>query len=194
MSGPKNVTCTCVKMAVWRAGLSVVLGSAVIGGVLSRKNTLSKKDRVHATSLPVRTEQQKWDPDWDCRGSKAPSEQSDQQMIPKATRVLIMVRHGQYNLKGEGDTERFLTDLGKEQAHVVGKRLKEMEPSLGYAAIHQSTMTRAMETCSIISKYLCHIPVKTDAILCEGPPIRPDPPSPHWRPESHVSSLSVCAC
>jgi hypothetical protein len=32
---------------------------------------------------------------------------------PTATRNLILIRHGQYNLKGTCDEERFLTSLGK---------------------------------------------------------------------------------
>lgn len=32
---------------------------------------------------------------------------------PTATRNLILIRHGQYNLKGTKDEERYLTALGK---------------------------------------------------------------------------------
>lgn len=50
-----------------------------------------------------------------------------------------------------------------------------------------STMTRAMETCSLIQK---HLPVdlqlfSTD-LLREGAPIPPDPPTRHWKPELYV--------
>ena len=34
-----------------------------------------------------------------------------------------MVRHGQYNLDGTQDTERYLTELGRKQAEVTGQRL-----------------------------------------------------------------------
>lgn len=33
---------------------------------------------------------------------------------PKATRYICLIRHSQYNLKGEGDKERILTPLGTE--------------------------------------------------------------------------------
>ena len=31
---------------------------------------------------------------------------------PTATRHIILIRHGQYNLKGETDEDRYLTELG----------------------------------------------------------------------------------
>jgi serine/threonine-protein phosphatase PGAM5 len=34
-----------------------------------------------------------------------------------------MVRHGQYNLEGKVDEERYLTDLGRKQAELTGQRL-----------------------------------------------------------------------
>ena len=33
---------------------------------------------------------------------------------PKANRTIILVRHGQYNLEATKDSERYLTELGKE--------------------------------------------------------------------------------
>jgi broad specificity phosphatase PhoE len=37
-----------------------------------------------------------------------------------------MVRHGQYNLDGKVDEERYLTDLGKKQAELTGQRLAHL--------------------------------------------------------------------
>ncbi len=34
-----------------------------------------------------------------------------------------MVRHGQYNLEGKEDKDRYLTDLGRKQAEQTGQRL-----------------------------------------------------------------------
>ena len=34
-----------------------------------------------------------------------------------------MVRHGQYNLDGKVDEERYLTELGRKQAELTGQRL-----------------------------------------------------------------------
>ena len=44
---------------------------------------------------------------------------------PKATRHLILIRHGQYNLKGKTDPERYLSDLGREQAVLTGHYFSE---------------------------------------------------------------------
>ena len=35
--------------------------------------------------------------------------------VPTASRHLILIRHGQYNLAGSTDSDRYLTDLGREQ-------------------------------------------------------------------------------
>ncbi|KAG9509090.1 Serine/threonine-protein phosphatase PGAM5, mitochondrial, partial [Fragariocoptes setiger] len=140
---------------------------------------------------------QQWDFDWDKRDPSSlvkplqhpfPSEeelkkQSDklEQVRSHATRHLILVRHGQYNLKGASDEERKLTILGKEQAEFTGVRLKEL--ALPYTRIIQSSMTRARETASIISKHLPDLPVQSCDFLREGAPIQPVPESPNWKPE-----------
>ena len=108
----------------------------------------------------------------------------------KATRHLILVRHGQYNLSGKTDNERFLTELGREQARLTGLRLKEL--ALPYTRLVQSTMTRATETATIISKELpSDLPVTSCDFLREGAPIKPDPPVGHWRPEAKVSAVHL---
>ena len=43
------------------------------------------------------------------------------EMTPRVTRRLILIRHGQYNQKGEEDEERYLTELGREQARLTGQ-------------------------------------------------------------------------
>ena len=106
----------------------------------------------------------------------------------KASRHLILVRHGQYNLDGKTDNERFLTDLGREQARLTGLRLKEL--NLPYTRMVQSTMTRATETANIIGKELSKdLEVSSCDFLREGAPIPPEPPVGHWRPEAKVCFL-----
>lgn len=104
-----------------------------------------------------------------------------------ATRHLILIRHGQYNLKGETDSERTLTALGREQARLTGLRLKDL--GLPYTRIIESTMTRAQETSQIIREHLPSVPVTKCDFLREGAPFPPDPPVGHWRPEARVSNL-----
>lgn len=99
---------------------------------------------------------------------------------PKATRYICLIRHSQYNLKGDGDKERILTALGtdpsayikllailchqvdhmlvsvltagREQAEYTGQRLAAL--GLKYDVLIHSSMTRATETANIISKHL----------------------------------------
>ncbi len=70
-----------------------------------------------------------------------------------ATKTIILVRHGQYILKDDNQIEK-LTDLGREQAHYVGDRLKE---NFLIDRIIHSTMPRAIETAAIIRKQLGHL-------------------------------------
>lgn len=143
-----------------------------------------------------------WDFDWDKRdpaslvpptkGSLQSEEEIKKQSIdrprPTATRHLLLIRHGQYNLKGIKDEERSLTTLGWEQAEFAAQRLKAL--ALPYTKITQSSMTRAKNTASVISKHLPNVPVETCDFLREGAPIRPEPESPNWRPEASVSFIS----
>ncbi|XP_072381646.1 serine/threonine-protein phosphatase PGAM5, mitochondrial-like isoform X2 [Diabrotica undecimpunctata] len=139
----------------------------------------------------------KWDENWDHRSPKftrnpkahnlSESEQNDineqKELKPKAYRHIILIRHGQYNLNGATDEDRILTKLGCLQAEYTGKRLKELD--LPYTEIVKSTMTRAQETGSLISKYLTEVPVVNCELLREGSPVPPEPPVRSWKPESY---------
>ncbi|QQP36579.1 Phosphoglycerate mutase family member 5 [Caligus rogercresseyi] len=101
----------------------------------------------------------------------------------KAKRMLILVRHGQYNLEGQTDAHKYLTDLGREQAALTGKRIKDI---LAHYAIDStpvrltmSSMTRATETGNIILKELdpkIGEGAKSCDLIREGAPAPPDPP------------------
>ena len=82
----------------------------------------------------------------------------------KASRILVLVRHGQYNLAGQTDQENYLTELGRQQADVTGQRLallyarylrrtdeagQEVTDRNNFRLV-KSTMTRATETANII--------------------------------------------
>lgn len=103
----------------------------------------------------------------------------------RVTRHLILVRHGQYNMDGRTDAERYLTEKGRKQAACSGERLKQL--GFDFDKIIRSTMTRAQETAKIISGSLPELKLHDDAMLEEGAPIPPEPPVGHWRPE-----VSVC--
>ncbi|CAI9617270.1 unnamed protein product [Staurois parvus] len=99
----------------------------------------------------------------------------------KVRRHVLLVRHGQYNVDGKADSEKVLTALGREQANLAGQRLA----SLGYTynAMTYSTLQRARETSEIISQHLDGVQRTGSDLLREGAPIRPDPPSKHWKPD-----------
>lgn len=104
---------------------------------------------------------------------------------PSAVRHLILIRHGQYNLDGASDSDRFLTKVGRKQATFTGERLKELKIPLD--KMIRSTMTRAQETGKIISTHVANLPIENCSLIEEGAPIAPQPPIGHWHPEPHVS-------
>lgn len=61
-----------------------------------------------------------------------------------AIKTIFLLRHGQYK---KNPTE-VLTPLGRKQAKLAGKRLKEIQ----FHKIHFSTMPRARETAEIVQK------------------------------------------
>jgi len=107
-----------------------------------------------------------------------------------------MVRHGQYNLDGADDSQRYLTELGRKQADLTGKRLlqlyqhflknkldvngNELKPPV---RLIKSTMTRATETGDIIHSHLPNLDIDSCDLIREGPPCKPDPPTSRWVPE-----------
>jgi len=115
-----------------------------------------------------------WDDNWDKRaGEKS-----------VATRHILLIRHGQYNMAGKTDLQKKLTNLGKEQAVFTGQRLKALGLNKKLTLITESSMTRAHETCELICQHLDPaIPRESSDMLREGAPVEPDPPVIHWQPE-----------
>lgn len=142
--------------------------------LLDLKNVALNQKKCFAASIGSMRES-KWNYDWDKR-SKEPS---------NCTRTIILIRHGQYNLAGEEDKDRYLTDLGREQAALTGKRLKELNLDKQITRFVMSTMTRAQETGNIIYKELGNpdIPIENTDLIREGAPIEPDPPLETWNPD-----------
>ena len=169
--------------------------------------TDSFREAFRANSLLNNTSPSKWDNDWDKRDPRSlvrplkgdfgdlPESERDayEEKIKKArataTRHLLLVRHGQYNLSGLNDAARTLTELGRGQADMIGLRLKEL--GLPYTKIIKSTMTRATETADIIHKHFPDLPASSCDFIREGSPIVPDPPSSHWRPQAKVNFFRI---
>jgi len=182
---------------------------------ISRKNIEDEDGAIFLSRLSIMNDMnpsQKWDINWDKRSPEAlvrplkkDANESDiekrdedvKKAHPKAKRTIILVRHGQYNLKATEDSERYLTELGREQADITGKRISELvkhlktktpkdlngNPTPLTVNFVKSTMTRATETANIILK---HLPEVQDHLSCdmirEGAPCPPDPPYPEWDP------------
>lgn len=130
-----------------------------------------------------------WDYNWDHRAPSSilkpvekdatPEKENEyneklDKLRPKATRHIILIRHGQYNLGGSTDAERTLTELGRSQAKNTGKRIADLKLPIDEVVI--STMTRAQETGKLILEHLPHrdlLPVKNEPLIEEGAPVKP---------------------
>ena len=82
------------------------------------------------------------------------------------TRVLFLVRHGQYLSSVEGKQDEVLTPLGQRQAERLGKRLAPIP----FSAIWQSDMPRAVETAEILESFIPNSRRRTSRLLREGIP------------------------
>ncbi|XP_051981792.1 serine/threonine-protein phosphatase PGAM5, mitochondrial isoform X1 [Xyrauchen texanus] len=187
-----------------RLAFGFVGGSAVLvcAAVAADKNGyFGERFRLRDTSNAVHAAQPSawptangWDYNWDRRdpssmvnGKRKESAGDNgspdtENNIPKATRHIFLIRHCQYNLNGNGDKERVLTPLGREQAELTGQRLAAL--GLKHDLLIHSSMTRATETANIISKYLPGVELVSCDLLREGAPIEPVPPVSHWKPEA----------
>ena len=81
---------------------------------------------------------------------------------------------------------------GKQQAEFAGQRLKDM--GFQYTDLISSTMTRAIQTADIISKYIPDVERSRTELLNEGAPIPPEPPVGSWRPEKQVMCTVFVNC
>jgi len=172
------------------------VGGTLVGIVIGKTMSM---DRAHMSwTSPLNPDDykpiQKWDWNWDRRQPEALVKPSkieavpgvDVEDLPKstATRHIILIRHGQYNLMGKNPDDKTLTDLGVRQAHLTGARLKEL--NLPISRLVYSTMIRATQTANCIMTHLDKIPdVESTDLLREGSPYPPEPPISSWRPERH---------
>lgn len=179
--------------------LAAAAGGAIVGYVVSSDE---RRRTAQASWTTGYTPSVKWDWNWDRREAhslvKPRNPKNDinnnivngnfedrvEKVKPSASRHLIFIRHGQYNLEGVSDSERYLTQLGREQASLTGDRLKQL--NLPYSRIVYSTMTRAAETARIIIERLDNVEeVEHCDLLREGAPVPPEPPIGSWKPEMH---------
>jgi len=149
----------------------------------SKLNALSEKMNVIAeeldkTKTKIANSCPNWTKNWDGRHENKP---------PKdVTRTIFFIRHGQYHDQKEEREEKLLTDLGKEQAHLAGKRLQAM--GFNYSKVLISTMPRAKETGEIILQYLGDPEVVYSELIEEGNPGSRIPSSKPWSEEKYGES------
>jgi len=99
-----------------------------------------------------------------------------------AKRLIHLIRHGQYTSKpDDGELGGVLTDLGKQQAQMIGAVLAGLEIS----EIHCSSMLRANETAKIISQSIPNVEPNSTNMLWELVPTIP----PHL--EDYFESLAL---
>lgn len=170
--------------ALWSTEQFIVARSA-----LGKRLLLSPDGSLFAARTPAGVEvayrpECLWDDNWDGRAHTK----------PKAKRVLILIRHGQYDFAQKDRAAHVLTDLGHAQAAVVAERLARMrvETPLLIVKIVHSDMIRAMQTADAIIARLPGIPVECEPDLAEGRPCIPQPSrsAKRWSAE-HVASDGV---
>lgn len=176
MARGSNIRRMCLGMGA--VGGTVAVLAVVIENYVDLDSRLKMKTQLLAESEPASQKYSKWNKNWD---QMHHLHEDKSKPGPTARRNLILIRHGQYNLDGESDADRYLTQLGQDQAKMTGMRLATLD--LPFTHIVRSRMTRAIQTADIISQQLPGIPLlPEDGILNEGSPILPEPRSSSWRP------------
>jgi len=117
----------------------------------------------------------------DGEASTVTSSPAPEVIKPTATRHVILVRHGQYEMDHKDRNKKVLTQLGREQAAVTGDRLKALDIKFNRMTI--STMVRAQETGNIIGEKFPELPKEHCSLLQEGAPYPPVPSSKAWTPD-----------
>jgi len=125
--------------------------------------------------------------------------------LSNAIRNIILVRHGQYNKKGEDDifdNDYTLTELGREQSALVGRRLKSYP--VKFTSFVSSGSIRAKETAHIILKEIAQEGLSidiNDEILNGGSPCIEQPPHSNntnnvelWNPDFNVRNQRPMTC
>lgn len=146
---------------------------------------------IPSANVAPLTSDSTWDYNWDKRQPVAQGNLTDDKKASNegkitASRYIILIRHGQYNTKGKTEENKTLTQLGREQAELVGLRLKELDYNI--TRVVHSTQTRATETAQLILKHLpSDMKVEKCDFLREGAPIEPRVSFKFRKPPASVS-------
>lgn len=145
-----------------------LIGAGTMGGIVAYAFQQSVAGRTGPASRQGSAwPPSQWDADWDNRADRPG-------LGP--VRHIVLIRHGHYAL----DSGK-LTQLGREQARAVGKRLASW--GVQFKGIHSSALPRARETASLIAEALEDVPLHdADEALNEGCPVLPMPPIEGYDP------------
>jgi serine/threonine-protein phosphatase PGAM5 len=125
-----------------------------------------------------------WDNNWDnLHPTPTGNDEQDRERMRRlrkegVTRHIILIRHGQYDERDKDDAKRLLTEIGRKQADLTGKRLREMMEGASnefgpckIKVVRVSNMARAKETADIIASHLPGVEYpEPDPDLNEGRP------------------------
>jgi probable phosphoglycerate mutase len=87
------------------------------------------------------------------------------------TRLLYLARHGESAAaQGPKPEDGELTEIGRQQAELLGRRLR----GIPFSAIHHSPWRRAAQTAEAVAEHLPGVPLHPSALLQECVPVVPD--------------------
>ena len=93
----------------------------IAGAAATTAANCEEAQRQHSTAFSsIDDAHSKWDYDWDKR-----NEEFIKENVKRGVHRIILVRHGQYEVC-EDDHDCKLTKLGRKQAQITGRRLKEL--------------------------------------------------------------------
>ena len=153
--------------------------AAAVAGLYIGTTNKAFASSKSALTESLRSRSTPWDFSWDYRQNDQ-AVNNNSSLKPTASRHILLVRHGQYHY-AEDDADCNLTNLGREQLDLTGRRLKQL--NFPYTHIFYSTMTRAIESTNEIIKHLPGVPATPCDLLREGAPFPPEPPVRNWPEE-----------
>jgi serine/threonine-protein phosphatase PGAM5 len=80
---------------------------------------------------------------------------------------LYLVRHGEQDPASGHEPDGGLSQLGREQADLLGRRLR----GVAFSAIHHSPSTRAAQTADVIAGHLPHVPRHACDFVADRTPV-----------------------
>lgn len=88
--------------------------------------------------------------------------------VPVMARTrLYLVRHGEQDAACDHAAEEGLSQLGREQADRLGRRLR----TVPFSAIHHSPLARAAQTAEVVASYLPRVPRHDCVFVADRTPV-----------------------